>query len=373
MEASYVTRKNQWLTACQIAPEIFDQVMPRLHPFLEPFVDPLCSQALPQHARPDVCGLLSDVERKNVASIASRFGHERLPLQRFIGWADGEDTPVRQELLHPVAHPVGHDDGVLVFDPSAFATSGTESVGVARPWCGRRGKVDHGQVALSLGDVSAKGHTRVDMRLSLPKAWPHDTTRLDQAGVPPAHRGYRPRHPLALGRLEKHGASRPHGWMAGEDEMGRPYGLRRRLARWGERSMLAVPSHTVMRDLETPVPQDSGRGRRLQRPWHRVEAWRAARTDGAGKRLDVRDGSTGPLVVDVVKRRVVARTPRRQQGDEELVVVLRDRDRDHQQVVQVACSLSNAEPGTPLWQLARVAKAAQRLAACLQRSKSAAG
>ena len=35
--------------------------------------------------------------------------------------------------------------------------------------------------------------------------------------------------------------------------------------------------------------------------------------------------------------------------------------------------LSNAEPGTPLWQFARVAKAEHRIEECLQRSKSEAG
>jgi len=73
-----------------------------------------------------------------------------------------------------------------------------------------------------------------------------------------------------------------------------------------------------MRDLEAAPPTYRGRGRRPQRPWQRVEAWRAALDESAWKRIDVRDGSQGPLVVDVVKRRVVARTPRRQQGDEEL-------------------------------------------------------
>ncbi len=373
MEARYVMRKNQLLAECQIAPEIFDQVMPRLHTFMEPFVDTLCGQALHSHARTYVCGLLSDVERKNVESIAYRFGQERLPLQRFIGWADWDDTPLRQALLHQVADHLGHNDGVLVFDPSAFAKSGTESVGVARQWCGRLGKVDNCQVALYLGYVSAKGHTLVDMRLYLPKEWTQDKTRLDKAGVPPAQRGYRTRHQLALTMLEKHGASLPHGWIAGDDEMGRPYWFRRRLASWGERYMLAVPSNTLMRDLETPVPQDSGRGRRPRRPWQRVDAWSAALTDGAWQRIDVRDGSKGPLVVDVVKRRVVARTPRRQQGDEELLVVLRYRDRDNQQVVKVDFYLSNAEPGTPLWQFARVAKAEHRIEECLQRSKSEAG
>jgi hypothetical protein len=137
--------------------------------------------------------------------------------------------------------------------------------------------------------------------------------------------------------------------------------------------MLAVPGHTLIRDLETALPASSGRGRPPTPPWQRVEAWSAALAEGAWKRVDVRDGSQGPLVVEMVKRRVVARTPRRQQGDEELLVVLRYRDRDHQQVVKVDFYLSNAAPGTPLWQLARVAKAEHRIEECLQRSKSEAG
>ena len=87
----------------------------------------------------------------------------------------------------------------------------------------------------------------------------------------------------------------------------------------------------------------------------------------------MRDGSKGPLIVEAVKRRVVSRTHRRQQGDEEMLVVIRSRDRDQHEVVQVDSYLSNAAPETPLWEFARVAKAAHRIAECLQRSKSEAG
>ena len=134
-----------------------------------------------------------------------------------------------------------------------------------------------------------------------------------------------------------------------------------------------MPGHTWIRALETALPAASRRGRLPRPPWPRVEAWSAALAESAWQRLDVRDGSQGPLVVEMVKRRVVARTPRRQQGHEELFGVRRYRDRDHQQVVQVDVYLATAAPGTPLGQLARVAKADQRIAACLQRSKSEAG
>lgn len=373
MEARYATRKHQLLEECQVAPAIFQEVLPRLHTFMKPFVETLSGQALHQHARTYICGLLSDVERQNVESIAYRFGQERLPLQRFIGWAEWDDTPLRQELIGQVAQQLGQADGVLVFDPSALAKSGTESVGVARQWCGRLGKVDNCQVALSLGYVSAQGHTLVDMRLYLPKAWLQDKARLDKAGVPTARRGYRTRHQLALERLEQHGTTLPHRWIAGDDEMGRPYWFRRRLAALGERYRLAVPSNTLIRDLETAPPEASGRGRPPTRPWQRVEPWSQALSADAWRRVDVRDGSKGPLVVDVVKRRVVSRTHRRQQGHEEMVVVMRYRDRDNQQVVQGDYSLSNAEPETPLWEFARVAQAEHRIEECLQRSKSEAG
>src|SRR5712691_405828 len=173
--------------------------------------------------------------------------------------------------------------------------------------------------------------------------------------------------------LAPRGAALPHRWMAGDDAMGRPSWFRRRLARLGERSLLAVPSNTTRRDLETPPPEDGGKGRHPTRPWQSVVAWSQALDDAAWRRLDVRDGSKGPLVVEVVKRRVVSRTHRRQQGDEEMLVVIRSRDRDQEQVVKVDYYLSNALPETPLWEFARVAKAAHRIEECLQRSKSEAG
>lgn len=373
MEARYAFRKAQLLDECQVAPELFEQVIPRLYTFMKPFVKIFHGQAADQHAKTYICGLLSDIERKNVESIAYRFGQSRLPLQGFIGWGEWDDEPLRHALRARVKTHLGQADGVLVFDPSGFPKSGRESVGVARQWCGRLGKVDNCQVAIYLGYVSRKGHTLVDTRLYLPKEWTQDTARLDKAGVPKARRSYRTRHQLALEMLAEHGAGLPHRWITGDDEMGRPYWFRRRLAALDERYLLAVPSNTAIRDLETPPPEYRGTGRRPTRPWQSVEAWSQSLDEAAWRRIDVRDGSKGPLVVEVVKRRVVSRTHRRQPGDEELLAVLRYRDRDQDEVVKVDYYLSNAVPETPLEELARVAKAAHRIEESLQRSKSEAG
>ena len=95
MEARYAFRKTQLLDECQVAPAIFEQVIPRLYTFMKPFVKIFHGQVDEQHAKTYVCGLLSDVERKNIASIAYRFGQSRLPLQAFIGWNKWDDAPLR--------------------------------------------------------------------------------------------------------------------------------------------------------------------------------------------------------------------------------------------------------------------------------------
>jgi SRSO17 transposase len=373
MEARYAVRKSQLLDECQVAPDIFEQVLPRLETFMKPFVRIFQGQAAEQHAKTYVYGLLSQVERKNIESIAYRFGQSRLPLQGFIGGDAWDDAPLREELQHQIRRHLGQGDGVLVFDPSGFPKTGRESVGVARQWCGRLGKVDNCQVAIYLGYVSRQGHTLVDSRLYLPKAWTKEPARLDRAGVPTTSRAYRTRHQLVLEMLAHHGASLPHRWIAGDDEMGRPSWFRRRLATLNERYLLAVPSNTSIRDLETALPAYAGKGRRPTRPWHSVQAWSQAVDAAVWQRIDVRDGAKGPLVVEMVKRRVVSRNHRRQQGDEELLTVIRYRDRDQDQVVKVDYYLSNADPETSLEELARVAKAEHRIEECLQRSKSEAG
>ncbi len=127
------------------------------------------------------------------------------------------------------------------------------------------------------------------------------------------------------------------------------------------------------RALEVAPPAESGRGRRPTRPWHNVAAWSPSRGAEAWRRIDGREGAKGPLGVEAGKRRVGASTPRRQQGDAALVGVRRSRARDTQQGRPVDEALSTAVPETPLGAWARVAHAAHRSAACLQRSTSKAG
>jgi len=372
MDAKYEARKRELLDECAVAPQVFDRVMPRLEQFMDPFVEHLVRSEQVGHAMTFVQGLLSDLEHKNVESIAYRFGQGRMPLQWFVGVSDWGDGPLRDELAAQIGRQLGRDDGVIVFDPSGFPKSGKQSVGVARQWCGRLGKVDNCQVAVYMGYVSAAEHALVDTRLYMPKEWTKDKARREKAGVPKSVR-YRTRHQLCLEMLEKHGDKLPHSWIAGDDEMGRPYAFRRRLDGLRERYLLAVPSNTLIRDMEMEVPPYSGRGGRPKRPWQRVDTWAASLRKEAWAAIDVRDGSKGPLVVEVVKCCVVGRTHRRQEGHPEVLVVIRYRDRDNRRVLKTDYYLSNASPETELAEFARVAKAEHRIEECIQRAKSEAG
>jgi len=368
----FEVRKRQLLDECEVAPQVFDRVMPRLERFMKPFANRLVRREQIEHAGTFVQGLLSDLEHKNAESIAYRFGQERMPLQWFIGVSPWDDAPLRDELARQVGEQLGEADGVIAFDPSAFPKSGSESVGVARQWCGRLGKIDSCQVGVYMGYASSREHALVDMRLYLPKEWTKDRNRRKKAGVPKDVR-YRTRHQLCLEMLERHGETLPHSWIVGDDEMGRPYWFRRRLNELTERYFLAVPSNTLVRDLAVDPPEHSGRGCRPKRPWIRVDRWLQSLDEKDWTVVDVRDGAKGPILVEAVKRPVVGRTDKNQEGHEEVLVVIRYKDRDDRRVVKTDYHLSNGTYDVALAEFVRAAKAEHRIEECLQRGKSEAG
>jgi len=370
MERRFELRLEELLEDAVLDPRIPEGMLDRLEQFVEPFAACLTSSEQRQHTREYVAGLFSDVKRKNSETIAYLHDQDRQAMQKFIGQSPWDHRPLIAELAGQVGRELGEPDGVLVFDPSAFKKQGKDSVGVARQWSGRLGKVDNCQVGVYLGYASRIEHALVDVRLYLNREWAKDKRRRKKAGVPREIR-FRTRHALALEMLAEHGPRLPHAWIAGDDEMGRSSAFRRDLRVLEERYLLAVPSNTLVRDLDAEPPAYGGRGRRPQVPFVRVDRWRAALPKKAWMTVDVRDGARGPLVVEAVKTRVQAKTDRRRNGPEETLVILREMQDDG--TVKHDYYLSNAPSKTPLAEFARVAKAEHRIEACLQRAKGEAG
>jgi len=370
MERRFAARRDQLLADAEVDPRIPRGVLTRLERFLDPFVELLQRSEQGGHARTYAAGLLSDLEYKNVESIAYLHDWEREPLQQFIGQSPWDHRPWFDELARQVGRELGEADGVLVLDPSAFPKKGAGSVGVQRQWCGRLGKIDNCQVGVYLAYVGGGEHALVDVRLYLPKEWAGDRKRREKAGVPKDVR-FRTRHELALEMLDERGPRLPHAWVAGDDEMGRCSWFRGELRSRGERYLLAVPSNTSVRDLLAPDPPYSGHGRRPRPPFVRVDRWCAALPEAAWRTVEVRDGEKGPLVVQAAWGLVQARTEGRPSDVAEVLVVFRERQGDgtwkHDYL------LSNAPLATPLAEYARVFKAEHRIEECLQRAKGDAG
>jgi SRSO17 transposase len=370
MERRFESRREEVLADCRVPPAVFNGMVERLVHFAVPFAERLCRPEQREHAQTYLQGLLSDLQRKNAEAIAYRHDEDRQGLQTFIGTAPWDHRPLLDELARQVGRELGEPDGILVFDPSAFAKKGKRSVGVARQWCGRLGKQENCQVGVFLGYVSRQEHALVDMRLYLPEEWTKDRPRLKTAGVPRQERRFRTRHQLALEMLRSTGPLLPHAWIAGDDEMGRPAWFRRELAGDGERYLLAVPSNTTIRDLEAQPPAYQGRGRHPQVPFQQVGKWCESLPANAWTRLEVRDATKGPIEVQIVRRRVRAKIDRKVGPEETLVVI---RSLDEAQKVKTDYHLSCASPETPLVEFARVANAEHRIEECIKRGKSETG
>jgi SRSO17 transposase len=370
MERRYEARLEEMLEDAEVPPEMLEGMLTRLETFVEPFADALDEAAQRRHALEYVTGLLSDLERKTGEAIAYLHDQQRQGIQKFIGHVPWEHRPLLATLADQVSEQLGELDAVIVFDPSAFAKKGVKSVGVARQWCGRLGKVDNCQVGIYMAYVSRKEHAIVDTRLYLPREWARDRGRRAEAGVPETIK-FQTRHGLALEMLKEHGGRLPHAWVAGDDEMGRPSGFRQELRTAGERYLLAVPSNLLIRDREVAPPAYSGRGRHPKVPFARLDRWCKSLPEGAWARIEVRDGEKGPLVVGAVKRRIEARTETGGTGPEELLLVTRGRQADG--TYKHDYYFTNADPGTALKELARVAKAEHRVEECLERAKGEAG
>jgi SRSO17 transposase len=179
-------------------------------------------------------GLRSHWPRKNAEDIATLVDVERLVIPDFIGTVPWAHRPLVHVLVGHVVDQLGEPDGLMAVDPSSVPQRGTQSVGVKRPGCGHRGQVDNGQVGVYMGYVSRHDPAWLDFRLSLPEDWARDEQRREECHVPLEVR-YHTRHEQGLERLDEGGDQVPHGWVTGDDALGRHTRVRGERRERGER------------------------------------------------------------------------------------------------------------------------------------------
>ena len=322
MALTWAQRRKELLSDCMVSPDVFTPMIDRLTVFVAPYQQAMGTETAQRNMHLYLQGLLSHLPNKNAEDIATFVNVERLVIQEFIGAAPWDHRPLIEVLVPQIACQLGQPDGIIAFDPSSFPKRGTHSVGVKRQWCGHRGKVDNCQVGVFMGYICEDEHALLDFRLYLPEEWTRDEQRRQECHVPPEMR-YQSRQEQCLEMLDAWREQVPHGWVTGDDELGRHTWVRQALRERGERYVLGVPCNTTMRDLESQPPQYQGCGRRPKAPWQSVTAWRQSLPPTAWKRLTVRDGEKGPVSIEMVKCRVQTRMGRKRTGPEEWLVVTR--------------------------------------------------
>lgn len=264
------------------------------------------------YLEPYLRGLLGPLERKSIEPIALEQGVDVRLLQRFIGGSTWQDEPFLREHRRHVCETLGSPYAVLILDSTSFPKRGDQSVGVARQWCGQRGKEENCQVCVNLSYASPLGHTFLDRRLYLPRGWSADGVRRRLCGIPPEV-AFRTSGQLANEMIcTARSQEVPHAWITGDEEFGKVPWLHDDLDQQQQRYIFEVPVRTR---VWLTLPKGRRRGPKgLLERLSEIGPGRPAlmRVDQVVQRLPqrayrsvrVRDASKGPIEVLAVRLRV---------------------------------------------------------------------
>lgn len=238
-------------------------------------------------------GLVSDVVRKNIEAIALAFGGEKKvrSMQNFLSrylWDDGKMLERVQSLLHET---IGERQGMFCLDSSEFPKKGKESVGVARQYCGARGKTDNCQSGVFASFTSDSGYGLLEGRLYLPKLWfsPEYQQRREACHVP-AEVEFATKNEIALEllRRQKQRGIFPAQWVGCDSFFGVDSGFRDEVAAMGKTYLAAIkPKSKVWIGKRALTVAELAREPTIR--WQRVI---------------LAEGAKGPIVADVARVRV---------------------------------------------------------------------
>jgi SRSO17 transposase len=227
----------------------------------------------------DYCtGLLMPCERKSVEPIAAMVSPARAAaahqsLLHFVGqsaWSDEAMLAKVRDLAAPAFAAQGGVEAWIV-DDTGFQKKGSHSVGVARQYCGRLGKTDNCQIAVTLSIANHQTSLPIAYRLYLPEIWANDPARREQAHVPEGVE-FRTKPQIALSQIEaamKDGVAR--GIVLADAAYGSDGAFRAGVTALGLTYAVGVQSTlSVWPPGEEPLPPKprSGRGRKPSRLRH---------------------------------------------------------------------------------------------------------
>lgn len=254
-------------------------------------------------------------QRKNMERMVEVVeGSEYQSLHHFLSASNWDAAAVINQVAMQADGALGGCVGsCLLLDETSFPKKGDKSVGVARQWSGRLGKVENCQVAVFASLSQGSHSTLVDTRLYLPKEWTDSPARCLAAKVPKEHMVQRSKSELALEMvLQARERGMRFSWVGIDGAYGKEPWFLRSLDNSCERFVADV--HKDQRVyLEDPVPfvpeSQSARGRHPSRlvtkvDKVRVDEWTHRQPRSSWQRIRLRDSTKGVLRIEVLHRRI---------------------------------------------------------------------
>ena len=283
-------------------------------------------------------GLMLPGGRKSVEPMAARVrpqevrcAHQSMHhLVSTSAWSDEALlTAVAAQVL-PVLARAGQAPYYWIIDDTGFPKKGTQSVGVARQYCGQTGKTDNCRVAVSLSLATGSDSLPLAYQLYLPAEWTDDPQRCAAAGVPESV-GFMSKNRIAAAQIRAVvAAGVPRGVVLGDAAYGDDCGLRDELTGQGLIYALGVRPLTAVwwgayQPAAAPKPAARGRPRvRVQRDGaHQpinVRALAQALPASAYRTIAWRQGTAEPLSGRFARVRVVTAHDNRARTPEWLVI-----------------------------------------------------
>ena len=280
-----------------------------LERWLEPFLERLRRKAQRRWASVYLKGLLLPGERKSVEPMAARVAPgDTEQLHHFVGGSPWATAPLEAVLAREADRLVGGPDAVLVVDDTALPKQGRHSVGVARQYCGCRGKRANCQVLVSLTLARGEVPVTVGLRLFLPEGWTGDPGRCAAAGVPEEQRRARAKTEIALEEIDRLVAAGVHFGCAVADagygvSAAFRQGLSERGLAWAVGVLKTQNVYPPTVGLRWPVAR-TGRPRKHPVPSEDPVPAEQALAGAGWRRVSWRRGTKGPLGAEFAALRV---------------------------------------------------------------------
>jgi len=231
-------------------------------------------------------------------------------LRHFNSRSPWDEQALCQQLAKDVNRCIGgFSDTALIIDPSSFPKKGNHSVGVARQWSGRQGKIDNCQIGVFSALSRENESCLIDKRLYLPKHWCEDTKRCDKAGIPVSKRTYKSTAELALDLIESaDDQGLQYEWIGLDGEFGKQPWFIRALAEKGKDFVIDVHKHLHIylqnpkRSIRYKDLPGSGSLRSTPKSI-RIDVWAQQQRKG-WKSKSLREGTKGTIKAKFISRTV---------------------------------------------------------------------